>query len=369
VSQPNIPLSDSSGLLHKRVEKDDQDRDYISRLYAEAANSLVEALTAKHERQQKRSLAWLRSSFGRSVGSAVEAKQIRGGISQLFEQFRNGAIAESVAKFKSKTEQALDLKMKASVRQPKTSFTDFHRNRPIGDWAEDLIQRELPSILGDACILGCGAEASEEPIEIKPAQWAEEQKELDEWGKRPDFVLFSSNARPAEFPPEFRKLRANAQSDTIRMACAAIEVRSSRRLLQQFLEHHKGKPEKGLSFAVKVEDLRLVARWIIKNGIRHFYMQVCLDAVYAIPFERALQLIKEKKYLPKKLERNQGKSTIYIPLSEGFRIGDVIETKYEPAAQFMADGRLISPEAPIVGSGKIKATMGLDDLRKTLALD
>jgi hypothetical protein len=65
-------------------------------------------------------------------------------------------------------------------------------------------------------------------------------------------------------------------------------------------------------------------RWVERHGVPHFYVQVIFGAVYAISFERILELLvtgpKVGGFTIDREPRNQFKSTVYLPLTMGVRL-------------------------------------------------
>lgn len=72
-----------------------------------------------------------------------------------------------------------------------------------------------------------------------------------------------------------------------------------------------------LSITPKVEDLKVVYKWIQTYHVPHFYLQVFFDKAYGISFEKILNLIgspelEEKEYFIEADIKNQNKTTIKI---------------------------------------------------------
>lgn len=73
-----------------------------------------------------------------------------------------------------------------------------------------------------------------------------------------------------------------------------------------------------LSITPKVEDLKVVKKWIMTYNVPHFYVQVFFDRVYGISFRHILELIsnpdlEDDKYFIEQDTKNQNKTTIKIP--------------------------------------------------------
>ncbi|HZT60144.1 MAG TPA: AccI family restriction endonuclease [Pyrinomonadaceae bacterium] len=77
-----------------------------------------------------------------------------------------------------------------------------------------------------------------------------------------------------------------------------------------------------LSFTPKVEDLKVVLKWIQVYGVPHYYFQVFFDKVYGISFSQILQLTanplnRNKRFYVERDTKNQLKSTIKVNVREG----------------------------------------------------
>lgn len=86
-----------------------------------------------------------------------------------------------------------------------------------------------------------------------------------------------------------------------------------------------------LSITPKVEDIKVVYKWIETYGVPHFYFQVFFDKVYGISFEDILRLIsnpelEENKYfIGNEDSKNQNKWTVKIDYKEGEEIAFKVE--------------------------------------------
>lgn len=79
---------------------------------------------------------------------------------------------------------------------------------------------------------------------------------------------------------------------------------------------------KNLSITPKVEDLKVVRKWIMTYNVPHFYVQVFFDKVYGVSFKQILELIsnpdmEDKKFFVEQDRKNQNKTTIKIPSQDG----------------------------------------------------
>ena len=80
-----------------------------------------------------------------------------------------------------------------------------------------------------------------------------------------------------------------------------------------------------LSITPKVEDIKVVYKWIETFNIPHFYFQVFFDKVYGISFEQILQIISDPDkegvvFSVEKDTKNQNKTTIKINSKVEFKL-------------------------------------------------
>lgn len=84
-----------------------------------------------------------------------------------------------------------------------------------------------------------------------------------------------------------------------------------------------------LSITPKVEDLKVVYKWVQTYGVPHYYVQVFFDRVYGISFEDILRLLAdpsqdEEKFFVEQDAKNQNKTTIKIPSQNGTCLAEVV---------------------------------------------
>jgi len=102
-----------------------------------------------------------------------------------------------------------------------------------------------------------------------------------------------------------------------------------------------------LSITPKVEDIKVVYKWIETFNIPHFYFQVFFDKVYGISFEQILQIISNPDndgviYSIESDTKNQNKTTIKINSKSGIEIASKIdEPNHESVRKEMDRGRLL----------------------------
>lgn len=102
-----------------------------------------------------------------------------------------------------------------------------------------------------------------------------------------------------------------------------------------------------LSITPKVEDIKVVYKWIETFNIPHFYFQVFFDKVYGISFEQILQIISNPDndgviFSVEKDVQNQNKTTIKINSKSGIQIASKVdEPLHESVRKEMDRGRLL----------------------------
>lgn len=102
-----------------------------------------------------------------------------------------------------------------------------------------------------------------------------------------------------------------------------------------------------LSITPKVEDLKVVHKWIMTYNVPHFYIQVFFDKVYGISFQHILELIanpslEDEKYYIEQDAKNQNKTTIKIPSQDGFCLAQAVdEPNHYSVRKELNKGRLL----------------------------
>lgn len=102
-----------------------------------------------------------------------------------------------------------------------------------------------------------------------------------------------------------------------------------------------------LSITPKVEDLKVVYKWIQTYNVPHFYVQVFFDKAYGISFKSIVELIsnpdlEDTKYFIEKDSKNQNKTTIKIPSLNGVCIAQTVtEPHHHSVRKELAKGRLL----------------------------
>ena len=102
-----------------------------------------------------------------------------------------------------------------------------------------------------------------------------------------------------------------------------------------------------LSITPKVEDIKVVYKWIETFNVPHFYFQVFFDKVYGISFEQILTIISDPDndgviFSVETDTKNQNKTTIKINSKSGVPIASRVEEPlHESVRKEMDRGRLL----------------------------
>ena len=102
-----------------------------------------------------------------------------------------------------------------------------------------------------------------------------------------------------------------------------------------------------LSITPKVEDLKVVHKWIQTYDVPHYYVQVFFDRIYGMSFQHILELIanpewEDEKYFIEQDTKNQNKTTIKIPSQDGICLaGTVTEPNHHSVRKELNKGRLL----------------------------
>ena len=102
-----------------------------------------------------------------------------------------------------------------------------------------------------------------------------------------------------------------------------------------------------LSITPKVEDLKVVHKWIMTYNVPHFYVQVFFDRVYGVSFQHILELIsnpelEDESYFIEQDTKNQNKTTIKIPSQDGMCLAQTVdEPTHQSVRKELNKGRLL----------------------------
>lgn len=123
-----------------------------------------------------------------------------------------------------------------------------------------------------------------------------------------------------------------------------------------------------LSITPKVEDLKVVYRWVEKFNVPHFYFQVFFDKVYGVAFQEILNLItdsdKEGEYYEIGGDvKNQNKMTIKINTKKTHLVANKVEEpEHKSVRREMGRGRLLF----YVSFDKGTASLDVDGIKRLL---
>jgi hypothetical protein len=232
-------------------------------------------------------------------------------------------------------------------RRPNLANSEFLINRHMGDWSEKLVRTSIESATNKYIAVKYGRSQDIVPGEPGFNQFYDDyQGELDEFGKRPDLLIF----RKRDYHREDEDLSDSSNddiSDLVPKAILGLEVRCSSYLSKKF-KPGKSNPLGSLTFTIKVEDIVIVLNWIRNTGVRHRYVQVFFDEVHSIGFYKALKVVaegtKNEDYTVNRVPKNQFKTTINVPLDKGTKIGDIADyPEFAAYRRELASGRLLHP--------------------------
>lgn len=102
-----------------------------------------------------------------------------------------------------------------------------------------------------------------------------------------------------------------------------------------------------LSITPKIEDLKVVHKWIMTYNVPHFYVQVFFDKVYGVSFQHILELVsnpnlEDDKYFIEQDTKNQNKTTIKIPSQDGTCLAEAVtEPNHQSVRKELNKGRLL----------------------------
>lgn len=143
--------------------------------------------------------------------------------------------------------------------------------------------------------------------------------------------------------------------DTIHVADFKVPGwRSSERLIQlnELLKKLKNdireiQKRDYLSITPKVEDIKVVYKWIETFNVPHYYFQVFFDKVYGISFENIIKIISNSDnegvvFSVESDTKNQNKTTIKIKSKSGVEIASKVEEpQHKSVRKEMDRGRLL----------------------------
>lgn len=216
-------------------------------------------------------------------------------------------------------------------RVPNDAGSEFLGNRAMGDWAEDVLAHAIRRSFPEWKVSHYGSRESTAAGDKGFREfYLASLEDVRKYGKRPDLLLFESDC---EVPEDISMKSHEACEQFLTDMIAAIEVRSSKVEALTYMktrekELQAGKKPERLtpSFTVKVEDLKIVHRWMELYQIPQSYCQVFFDRIYCINFLEVFRLIGKGENI--KIEtpaKSQQKATIMIPITQGVCVGEFTE--------------------------------------------
>lgn len=243
----------------------------------------------------------------------------------------------------------------------------------MGDWAEDTLIAAINEALPDARAVRYGdADRIAAGDEGFRKFYVERTEEVRQYGKRPDLLLFNrGDCEPADLSDR----RFDEVDAIVQRSVAAIEVRSSKFEADTYIAVRKKESEQGKksirltpSFTVKVEDLRIVYRWMERQDVPQAYCQVFFDSAYAINFADIFRTIASNEgFSIETPAKSQLKSTIMIPITAGIRLGELTTApQFEAQERVTRLGRHDAYVVPTGGALRIDGNKLLELLGATL---
>jgi hypothetical protein len=186
-------------------------------------------------------------------------------------------------------------------------------------------------------------------------------EEVRLYGKRPDILIFD---KILSIPSDLTGLSAQDADGLVPKAFAAIEVRSSKFEALKYMQVRR--EEKALrdapsrespSFTVKVEDLKIVYRWLERYKVPQSYCQVFFDVVYGINFLDIFRVIGSGHgFVIERPAKSQEKATIMIPITSGVCVGKFTDLpRFESRERVTRLGRHDAFVVPTGGRLEIEA--------------
>jgi hypothetical protein len=162
------------------------------------------------------------------------------------------------------------------ARSPTDARSEFLANRAMGDWAEDLLTRAInKSLIGKKVVQYGETDKISAGEDGFPEFYRTRLNDVRVYGKRPDLLVFDNSI---DCRKDISSLKTKDVIETVKKADFSIEVRSSKFEAIKYMEVRKSEKESGKnggrdtpSFTVKVEDLKIVYRWLKNHDIPQIY--------------------------------------------------------------------------------------------------
>ena len=242
---------------------------------------------------------------------------------------------------------------------PTDSRSEFLANRAMGDWAETTLSKAIEAAFPDRKVvqygftdrIAAGDEGFRESYEKKVY-------DVDHYGKRPDLLIMN---RSVDCPSDVSELPTKELMPIVTRADYAIEVRSSKFEALRYMKirgEDKLAGKKGVrdtpSFTVKIEDLKIVYRWLEQHSCSQIYCQVFFDSMFAINFLSIFSIIGSGRgFTIENPKKSQEKATIMIPITSGKQIAHCTLPEFTVEHRVTRLGRHDAFVKPVGGSVEI----------------
>ena len=165
-------------------------------------------------------------------------------------------------------------------------------------------------------------------------------------------IITNLKTQSSNLPSKWRKWLSNVNLEneytlfsipraSVRLESLKIEIQKLRTLINSL------KKRDFLSFTPKAEDIYVIYKWIKMFGVPHYYMQVFFDKVYAIPFNKILEIISNpsnegKIFFVERNAKNQFKTTIHIDVNQGILLAEKVDfPDHKSEYKELGKGRLL----------------------------
>jgi hypothetical protein len=211
---------------------------------------------------------------------------------------------------------------------PTDARSEFLANRAMGDWAESVLAGAIRAACPEWQVTHYGNTESMAAGEVGFKEfYLSGLDEVRKYGKRPDLLI---SPRSVNMPENITSQPFETVDAVVKKnAIGALEVRSSKFEALKYIAVRaqdkaagKSAAREVPSFTVKVEDLKIVFRWIERYCKPQGYVQVFFDSIFMINFLRIFQIIGAGHgFGIETPAKSQLKATIMIPITSGEQIG------------------------------------------------
>jgi hypothetical protein len=210
---------------------------------------------------------------------------------------------------------------------------DFYLKWSIGNWAEEAAYRFCGEVLARELNVRAyryGYSAGRVPESLAEfEEILEERVRLEEYGKRPNFLLFDA---------EFARLHERELSQLMRRADEEVGGLVEKAVLGLEVEHSAWsvkRARRALSFTVKEEDVQPLKGWQERFRVPVVVLQAFLDELHARPLE---EVVREGR---RRRDHSTKKMTYFLPTSAQTRLADIEGVYFDARVEFDGKGKLI----------------------------